>query len=68
MYTVMRYLQYDMLKDMDLTHFDAWASTFAEPQTSIELAPEGTGYRARTRLATFHNLPEIGIASCRERV
>ena len=59
MYTNQRYLQYDILQAKDLTHFDAWASTFSEPQTSIELAPEGTGYRARTRLAKFHNLPEL---------
>ena len=59
MYTNQRYLQYDRLMEMDLTHFDAWASTFSEPQTTIELAPEGNGYRARTRLAKFHNLPEL---------
>ena len=59
LYTVQRYLQYDLLMEKDLTHFDAWCSTFCEPQTSIELSPEGTGYRARTRLATFHNLPEL---------
>ena len=59
MFTIQRYLQYDLLKNEDLTHFDAWASTFCEPQTSIELSPEGTGYRARTRLSTFHNLPEL---------
>ena len=59
MYTNQRYLQYDTLIAKDLTHFDAWASTFSEPQTTIELAPEGTGYRARTRLAKFHNLPEL---------
>ena len=58
-YTNQRYLQYDTLAAKDLTHFDAWTSTFSEPQTSIELAPEGTGYRARTRLAKFHNLPEL---------
>ena len=59
MYTNQRYLQYDTLVEKELTHFDAWASTFSEPQTSIELAPEGDGYRARTRLAKFHNLPEL---------
>ena len=59
LYTVQRYLQYDKLQEMGLTHFDAWASTFAEPTSSIELAPEGTGYRARTRLAKFHNVPDL---------
>ena len=59
MYTMQRYLQYDMLSQKNLTHFDAWASTFGETVTSIELAPEGTGYRARTRFARFHNLPEL---------
>lgn len=59
LYTVQRYLQYDKLQEMGLTHFDAWASTFAEPTSSIELAPEGTGYRARTRLARFHNVPDL---------
>lgn len=54
-----RYLQYDTLKRMNLTHFDCWASTFGETTTAIELAPEGTGYRARTRFAKFHNLPEL---------
>ena len=59
MYTVQRYLQYDTLVEKGLTHFDCWASIFGETQTSIELAPEGTGYRARTRFAKFHNLPEL---------
>jgi N12 class adenine-specific DNA methylase len=59
MYTMQRYLQYDTLEAHNLTHFDAWASTFGETVTSIELAPEGTGYRARTRFAQFHNLPEL---------
>ena len=59
LYTMQRYLQYDLLKKNDLTHFDAWASTFGETITSIELAPEGTGYRAKTRFARFYNLPEL---------
>ena len=59
MYTMQRYLQYDTLVRNGLTHFDAWASIFGETVTSIELAPEGTGYRARTRFAKFHNLPEL---------
>jgi len=59
MYTMQRYLQYDKLQEKGLTHFDCWASIFGETQTSIELAPEGTGYRARTRFAKFHNLPEL---------
>lgn len=59
MYTMQRYLQYDTLKRNGLTHFDAWASTFGETTTAIELAPEGTGYRARTRFAKFFNLPEL---------
>ncbi|GHU87360.1 hypothetical protein FACS1894202_01510 [Clostridia bacterium] len=59
MYTMQRYLQYDTLQSKNLTHFDSWASIFGETQTSIELAPEGTGYRARTRFAKFHNLPEL---------
>jgi len=59
MYTVQRYLQYDTLKDKNLAHFDCWASTFGETQTSIELSPEGSGYRARTRFAKFTNLPEL---------
>ena len=59
MYTLMRYLQYSTLQQKQLTHFDAWASTFGETTTAIELAPEGTGYRARTRFAKFFNLPEL---------
>ena len=59
MYTLMRYLQYSTLQQKQLTHFDAWASTFGEITTAIELAPEGTGYRARTRFAKFFNLPEL---------
>ena len=55
----MRYLQYDTLQQMGLGHFDAWASSFGETQTAIELAPEGTGYRAKTRFAKFYNLPEL---------
>ena len=59
LYTNMRYLQYDMLQRMGLGHFDSWASSFGETQTAIELAPEGTGYRAKTRFAKFYNLPEL---------
>lgn len=59
LYTVMRYLQYSTLQQKQLTHFDCWASTFGETTTAIELAPEGTGYRARTRFAKFFNLPEL---------
>ncbi len=59
LFTMMRYLQHDTLRDRDLTHFDCWASTFGETTTAIELAPEGTGYRARTRFAKFFNLPEL---------
>ena len=59
LYTMMRYLQHDMLKRNSLTHFDCWASAFGETTTAIELAPEGTGYRARTRFAKFFNLPEL---------
>ena len=59
MYTMQRYLQYATLKRQNMTHFDAWASTFGETTTAIELAPEGTGYRARTRFAKFFNLPEL---------
>lgn len=61
MYTIQRYLQYDLLAKKNLTHFDAWASTFGETVTAIELAPEGTGYRARTRFSKFHNLPELMV-------
>lgn len=59
LYTMQRYLQYDDLKKNELEHFDNWASTFGETITAIELAPEGTGYRAKTRFAKFHNLPEL---------
>ena len=59
LYTVMRYLQYGTLQQKGLMHFDCWASTFGETTTAIELAPEGTGYRARTRFAKFFNLPEL---------
>lgn len=59
LYTIQRYLQYDRLKELDMTHFDCWASRFGETTTAIELAPEGTGYRARTRFAKFFNLPEL---------
>ena len=59
LYTMQRYLEYDRLKEMGLEAFDAWASTFGETVTAIELAPEGTGYRAKTRFAKFYNLPEL---------
>ena len=59
MYTMQRYLQYDALREKGLQHFDAWTSTFGETITAIELAPEGTGYRAKTRFARFYNLPEL---------
>jgi len=59
LYTMMRYLQYDTLNERSLQHFDSWASTFGETVTAIELAPEGTGYRAKTRFAKFTNLPEL---------
>ena len=59
LYTMMRYLQYGTLQQKGLTHFDSWASTFGETTTAIELAPEGTGYRAKTRFAKFYNLPEL---------
>ena len=59
LYTMMRYLQHDAIRGKGLAHFDCWASTFGETQTAIELAPEGTGYRARTRFAKFFNLPEL---------
>jgi hypothetical protein len=58
-YTMQRYLQYETLESRGMAHFDAWASTFGEARTSIELAPEGNGYRARTRFARFENLPEL---------
>ena len=59
MYTMQKYLQYDTLKANDLLHFDAWASNFGETVTAIELAPEGSGYRAKTRFSRFYNLPEL---------
>ena len=59
LYTIMRYLQYDTLQKMGLGHFDSWASAFGDTVTAIELAPEGTGYRAKTRFARFFNLPEL---------
>ena len=59
LYTNMRYLQYGTLQRLGLGHFDSWASSFGETQTAIELAPEGTGYRAKTRFAKFYNLPEL---------
>ena len=59
LYTIQRYLQYDTLVKNDLQHFDAWASTFGETITAVELTPEGTGYRAKTRFAKFYNLPEL---------
>ena len=59
LYTMQRYLQYEALRRQGLQHFDAWASTFGETVTAIELAPEGTGYRAKTRFAKFYNLPEL---------
>ena len=59
MYTMQKYLQYNTLKEHDLLHFDAWASSFGETVTAIELAPEGSGYRAKTRFSRFYNLPEL---------
>ena len=59
LYTIMRYLQYDTLQKLGLGHFDSWAAAFGETVTGIELAPEGTGYRAKTRFARFFNLPEL---------
>ncbi len=59
LYTIQRYLQYDLLEQRQLQHFDAWASSFGETATTLELAPEGTGYRAKTRFAKFYNLPEL---------
>ena len=59
MYTIQRYLQYDRIQELGMSHFDTWASTFGETTTALELAPEGTGYRARTRFAKFFNLPEL---------
>jgi N12 class adenine-specific DNA methylase len=58
---MMRYLQHDTLTGLKLDQFDAWAATFGETVTAIELAPEGTGYRARTRFSKFYNLPVIQI-------
>ncbi len=62
LYTIQRYLQYRMLQEMGLIHFDDWASNFGETVTAIELSPEGTGYRAKTRFAKFYNLPELMAA------
>ena len=62
LYTIQRYLQYGMLQEMGLVHFDDWAGNFGETVTAIELSPEGTGYRARTRFAKFYNLPELMAA------
>lgn len=59
LYTMMRYLQFNTLKDMNLSHFDSWASSFGETVTAIELSPEGTGYRSKTRFSKFYNLPEL---------
>ena len=59
LYTIQRYLQYNTLVQNNLQHFDAWASTFGETITAVELTPEGTGYRAKTRFARFYNLPEL---------
>lgn len=59
LYTIMRYLQYDTLQKLHLGHFDSWAASFGETVTAIELSPEGTGYRAKTRFARFFNLPEL---------
>ena len=59
LYTMQRYLQYDRLQELSMTHFDCWASRFGETTTALELAPEGTGYRARTRFSKFFNLPEL---------
>ena len=59
LYTIQRYLQYRLLQEMGLIHFDDWASSFGETITAIELSPEGTGYRAKTRFAKFYNLPEL---------
>ena len=59
LYTMQRYLQFDKLRSMGLQNFDAWASTFGETTTALELAPEGTGFRAKTRFSKFFNLPEL---------
>ena len=73
LYTIQRYLQYRMLQEMGLVHFDDWAGNFGETVTAIELSPEGTGYRARTRFAKFYNLPELmatfkGVRTSRRRI
>ena len=59
LYTMQRYLQHERLQELNMTHFDCWASRFGETVTALELAPEGTGYRARTRFSKFFNLPEL---------
>lgn len=59
LYTMQRYLQHDTLERLGLSHFDSWAANFGETVTALELAPEGTGYRARTRFSKFFNLPEL---------
>ena len=64
LYTMQRYLQYDRLQELSMTHFDCWASRFGETVTALELAPEGTGYRARTRFSKFFNLPELMNLFC----
>ncbi len=64
LYSVQRYLQYDTLARNGLQHFDAWASTFGETVTALELAPEGSSYRAKTRFAKFHNLPDVKYNYC----
>ena len=62
LYTIQRYLQYRLLQEMGMIHFDDWASNFGETVTAIELSPEGSGYRAKTRFAKFYNLPELMAA------
>ena len=62
LYTIQRYLQYELLQEMGLIHFDDWAGSFGETVTAIELSPEGTGYRSKTRFAKFYNLPELMAA------
>ena len=59
LYTMQRYLQYNQLERKNLLNFDSWASTFGETVTALELSPEGTGYRSKTRFAKFHNIPEL---------
>ena len=59
LYTMQRYLQHDTLENLGMSHFDAWAANFGETVTAMELAPEGSGYRARTRFSKFFNLPEL---------